>query len=82
MATPPAGSAANASLVGAKTVNGPLPERVLTRPPAVSAATRVERSGVATARPTMVCGGPGAGGGGPGPPQTCVHWHHSSVLVY
>ena len=53
LARTPLGRAANASLLGAKTVNGPLPERVSTRPPALSAATRVERSGVATARSTI-----------------------------
>ena len=37
----PAGSLPNAALVGAKTVNGPLPSRVSTRPAAFTAATRV-----------------------------------------
>ena len=41
-------------MVGAKTVKGPAPESVSTRPPALSAVTSVERSGVATARSTIV----------------------------
>ena len=36
----PAGSLAKASLVGAKTVNGPGPLRVSTRPAALTAATK------------------------------------------
>jgi len=48
------GSLAKASLVGAKTVKGPGPLRVSTSLPALRAVTRVERSGVATARSTMV----------------------------
>merc|ERR1712226_819392 len=48
------GSLANASLVGANTVKGPGPERVSTNCPAFKAATRVERSGVATAISTIV----------------------------
>ncbi len=49
------GSAANAAFVGAKTVNGPAPESVPARSAAVTAATRVDRSGVATASSTMFC---------------------------
>src|SRR5512139_3636427 len=41
LSTVPAGSLANAASVGAKTVNGPLPWRVSTRPAAFTAATRV-----------------------------------------
>ena len=37
----PAGSLAKASLVGANTVNGPLPDSVSTRPAAFTAATSV-----------------------------------------
>src|SRR4051794_17781809 len=44
----------NPWLVGAKTVNGPLPWRVVARSPAVTAATRVDRSGVSLARTTML----------------------------
>jgi len=44
---------AKASFVGAKTVNGPGPERVSTRLAALSAVTSVERSGKEAARPTM-----------------------------
>ncbi len=41
VSTVPAGSAANASLVGAKTVNGPGLLSVSTRPAALTAATSV-----------------------------------------
>src|SRR5580704_10790091 len=41
LSTVPAGSLAKASLVGAKTVNGPGPSRVSTRPAAFTAATSV-----------------------------------------
>src|SRR6185312_12735052 len=41
VSTVPLGSAAKASLVGANTVNGPLPSSVSTRPAALTAATRV-----------------------------------------
>jgi len=37
-------TALNAASVGAKTVKGPVPERVSTKPPFVKAITRVERS--------------------------------------
>jgi hypothetical protein len=47
------GSFANASFVGAKTVNGPSHSTVSTRPLAWIAFTRVERDGVATAVATM-----------------------------
>ena len=53
----PLGRSAKASLVGAKTVKGPAPERAPVRLPAVRAATSVERSGVATASSTMFCVG-------------------------
>ena len=49
-----AGILANASLLGAKTVKGPSPLRVSTNPAAVTAVTRVDKSGVATAASTMV----------------------------
>ncbi|MDQ5968749.1 MAG: hypothetical protein QG561_856 [Patescibacteria group bacterium] len=49
-----AGIFAKASFVGANTVNGPELERVSTSPPACTAATRVERIGVAIAASTMV----------------------------
>ena len=42
--TVPGGSLAKASSVGAKTVKGPLPERVSTRPQAVTAAMLQEIS--------------------------------------
>jgi len=58
----PAGSLANASLVGAKTVNGPSPESVSTSLPALRAATRVDRSGVAAARATIFLVSAGTGG--------------------
>merc|ERR1719331_417027 len=48
------GSLAKASLVGANTVNGPLPSRAVTRLPAVRAATRVYRSLVLAASSTML----------------------------
>src|SRR6201990_1417255 len=41
VSTVPAGSLPNAVLVGANTVNGPLPSRVSTRPAAFTAATSV-----------------------------------------
>src|ERR1700749_1873263 len=40
VSTVPAGSFSKAALVGANTVNGPLPSRVSTRPGAFTAATR------------------------------------------
>jgi len=49
VATVPAGSAANASSVGAKTVNGPLPFSVSTSPAASIAATSVVWSEESTA---------------------------------
>ena len=49
----PAGSLANASSVGANTVNGPLPFSVSTRPAACSAAARVLNDPAATAVSTM-----------------------------
>ena len=49
----PAGSAANASSVGAKTVNGPSPRRVSSSPAAWTPATRVSKSPAATAVSTM-----------------------------
>src|SRR3954451_922159 len=50
----PAGSLANASLVGAKTVYGPGPDRVSASPAAFTADTRVEKSGLPAAISTMV----------------------------
>merc|ERR1719181_950759 len=47
------GTAANAALVGANTVSGPAPDNAPARSPAVTAVTRVERSGVAAASSTM-----------------------------
>src|SRR5208283_437814 len=49
------GNFANASSVGAKTVKGPLPLRVSTRPAAWSAAARVLNEPAATAVSTMSC---------------------------
>src|ERR1700687_943755 len=49
----PAGNFANASSVGAKTVKGPLPFRVSTRPAACSAAVKVLNEPAATAVSTM-----------------------------
>ena len=48
------GILAKASLFGANTVNGPSPLSVSTNPAAVTAVTRVDRSGVATAVSTIV----------------------------
>src|SRR4051794_10254334 len=47
------GSLANASLVGANTVNGPLPASVSARPAAFTALTSVEKSGLADATSTI-----------------------------
>ena len=52
--TVPAGSSAKASLVGAKTVNGPALFRVSTNPAACTAVTRVEKSALPAATPTRV----------------------------
>ena len=49
LSTVPAGNLANASSVGAKTVNGPLPFRVSTRPAGVNAAASVLNEPAATA---------------------------------
>ena len=54
LAKTPLGKASNAAFVGAKTVNGPDPWRVLTRSPALSAVTRVDKVGVANAKSTIV----------------------------
>src|SRR5882762_326567 len=54
VSTVPAGSLAKASSVGAKTVKGPALLRVSTRPPALTAATRVLWIGELTAFSTMV----------------------------
>ena len=53
VSTVPAGSFSNAALVGAKTVNGPAPSSVSTRPAACTAATRVVWSLELTAFSTM-----------------------------
>ncbi len=53
VSTVPAGSAANASLVGANTVNGPAPFSVGTSPAALTAATSVVWSLELTALSTM-----------------------------
>ena len=49
-------AAAKASSVGAKTVNGPSPESVSTRPASVTAATRVVKLPAPTATSTIVPG--------------------------
>ncbi len=54
--TSPSGSASKASSVGANTVNGPSPESVSTRSAAVTAATRVSKSGLPAATSTIVPG--------------------------
>ena len=54
VSTVPAGSCAKAALVGAKTVNGPLPDSVSTRPAALTAATSVVWSFELTALATIV----------------------------
>src|ERR1700674_721912 len=59
----PAGRAANASLVGANTVNGPAPDSVSTRPAALTAATRVEKSELPDAICTMFCVAAGVAAG-------------------
>ena len=53
ISTVPSGSLANASSVGARTVNGPSPLRTSTRSAALSAATRVLNDPAATAVSTM-----------------------------
>ena len=50
------GILANASFVGANTVKSPLPLSVSTKPAALTAATNVDRAGVAMALLTMVSG--------------------------
>jgi len=50
----PAGSAAKASFVGAKTVSGPSPERAPIKSAAATALARVERLSLATARSTIL----------------------------
>ena len=47
-------SAANAAFVGAKTVNGPLPFSVFTRPACFTSATSVEKRLSPAATPTIV----------------------------
>jgi len=54
-----AGILAKASLVGAKTVKGPSPDKVSTSPAALTAASRVERAGVAMASSAIVLVGAG-----------------------
>ena len=51
----PEGRLAKATLVGAKIVKGPLPERVLARPASCIAVTSVEKLGLPSATPTHVC---------------------------
>ena len=53
------GILAKASLVGAKTVKGPSPDKVSTSPAALTAASRVERAGVAMASSAIVLVGAG-----------------------
>ena len=55
----PFGKAAKALLVGAKTVNGPLPERVSASPAACTAFTRVEKEELPAAISTIVLVGAG-----------------------
>ena len=52
----PAGRAPKASLVGAKTVNGPPPLNVSTNPADLTAVTRVEKSALLAATSTTVAG--------------------------
>ncbi len=47
-------NAANAALVGAKTVNGPSPYSVVTKLASVSASTKMEKSSFPTAISTTV----------------------------
>src|ERR1700712_1648368 len=54
VSTVPAGSFANAALVGANTVKGPGPDKVSTRPAALTAATSVVWSFELTALSTIV----------------------------
>ena len=54
VSTVPAGNFANASLVGANTVNGPVPDNVVTRSAALTAATSVVKFGAAEALSTIV----------------------------
>ena len=56
----PSGNAANASSVGANTVNGPSPFKVSTRPAACTAATNVVKDPAPTAVSTMSCEWPPA----------------------
>merc|ERR1711935_137397 len=68
-----AGSAAKASLVGAKTVKGPVPESAVTSLPALSAVTRVDRSGMPAASSTMFfSAAPRVDGGVSTPLMTCT----------
>src|SRR5688572_30784834 len=60
--TVPAGSFANASSVGANTVNGPSPVSVSSRPAALTAATSVLNVPAVDATATMVPGVSGATG--------------------
>merc|ERR1712106_740788 len=53
------GILAKASLVGAKTVKGLSPDKVSTSPAALTAASRVERAGVAMASSAIVLVGAG-----------------------
>ena len=57
LANASAGILAKASLVGAKTVNGPFPLNTSTNPAACTAVTRVDNAGVATAASTIVGNG-------------------------
>src|SRR3954469_25660585 len=56
MSSVPAGRAAKAASVGAKTVNGPGPLSVSTKPAAFTASTRTVKSSAAAATSTMVPG--------------------------
>ena len=54
--TTPAGNAANASSVGANTVNGPAPERSSANSAAITAASNVVCTGLSTMMSTTVAG--------------------------
>ena len=51
----PSGSASKAAFVGANTVNGPTPRSVSSKPVAMRASTKIEKSGLPAAMSTMVC---------------------------
>src|SRR5689334_17312746 len=63
----PEGSFANASFVGANTVNGPAPDNVSASPAAFTAETSVENSGFEAATSTIVFAAGAVVGGAVGP---------------